>query len=284
MNAREQALSIPCQGEPLAGVLSLPEQVGELGVVIVVGGPQYRAGSHRQFVLLARHLAACGIATLRFDVRGMGDSGGPQRSFEDLDADLRAAIDALCQAVPAVRQVALWGLCDGASAALLYLDRQGDARVGALCLVNPWVRSVEGLARTHLKHHYRRRLLDPGFWRRVFTGKVGLRAVSGLWSNLLLTLGAGRKAAADEALGFRQRMARAWSRFPGRILLLLSEHDYTADEFRVALSDDPAWKGAQARAGVECHTLAGADHTLSSRAARESAERLTSGWLLRRGG
>ena len=39
-------------------------------MVIVVGGPQYRAGSHRQFTLLARHIAAAGYPVLRFDARG----------------------------------------------------------------------------------------------------------------------------------------------------------------------------------------------------------------------
>jgi len=62
-------------------------------VLIIVGGPQYRVGSHRQFVLLARHLAAQGIPVMRFDVRGMGDSKGKPRNFGQLDDDLRAATD-----------------------------------------------------------------------------------------------------------------------------------------------------------------------------------------------
>ena len=54
---------------------------GPRGVLIVTGGPQYRAGSHRQFVLLARFLAARGMAVLRFDYRGMGDSEGAPRDY-----------------------------------------------------------------------------------------------------------------------------------------------------------------------------------------------------------
>jgi alpha/beta superfamily hydrolase len=48
-------------------------------VLVIVGGPQYRAGSHRQFTLLARSLAEQGFAVLRFDYRGMGDSTGAMR-------------------------------------------------------------------------------------------------------------------------------------------------------------------------------------------------------------
>lgn len=55
-----------------------------LGLLMVVGGPQYRVGSHRQFVLLARDLAAAGIPVFPFDYRGMGDSTGQARDFEGI--------------------------------------------------------------------------------------------------------------------------------------------------------------------------------------------------------
>ena len=81
----DQALVFPCAGEALVGVASIPATPLALGMVVVVGGPQYRAGSHRQFVLLARRAAAAGIATLRFDYRGMGDATGPPIGFENVD-------------------------------------------------------------------------------------------------------------------------------------------------------------------------------------------------------
>ncbi|HBZ05431.1 MAG TPA: hydrolase 1, exosortase A system-associated, partial [Massilia sp.] len=49
-----------CRGAWLYGIVSLPAAPHPRGVLIVVGGPQYRAGSHRQFTLLARDLAAAG--------------------------------------------------------------------------------------------------------------------------------------------------------------------------------------------------------------------------------
>jgi pimeloyl-ACP methyl ester carboxylesterase len=76
----EQAFSFSVEGDTLLGILHAPAIVRSgttgTGVVIVVGGPQYRGGSHRQFVQLARRLAHEGHAVLRFDVRGMGDSSG----------------------------------------------------------------------------------------------------------------------------------------------------------------------------------------------------------------
>ncbi len=280
MSFTEQVQSVPCGDDQLAGVLALPHSPGALGVVIIVGGPQYRVGSHRQFVHLARHLAAHGTATLRFDCRGMGDSTGTQRSFEAISDDIGCAIDALVSAVPGVRQVALWGLCDGASAALLYLDERADPRIAGLCLVNPWVRSAASLARTHIEHHYPRRLRELAFWGRVVTGRVGLRALASLWRNLMLTLTAHPAPLQDRQRPFQQRMADAWRRFPAPILLLLSDNDYTADEFRGALASDPVWQGAGSHPALERHEIPDADHTLSALPAREVVERLTQAWLL----
>ena len=66
-----------------------PAQAAEItdpqtGVLIIVGGPQYRVGSHRQFVQLARALASNGIATMRFDYTGMGDSQGKKAEFDQV--------------------------------------------------------------------------------------------------------------------------------------------------------------------------------------------------------
>jgi len=281
MRFTELARAIPCAGDNLAGVIALPAQPLERGVVIIVGGPQYRVGSHRQFVQLARHLAAQGIATLRFDCRGMGDSSGAQRGFEDFSEDVHCAIGALLAAVPAVRNVALWGLCDGASAALLYLAERADPRVAALCLVNPWVRSAQSLARTHIERHYRHRLYDPSFWRRLVTGRVGFEALAGWWTDLKLSRALRGRTAVGPDYPFQRRMAQGWRSFAGQILLVLSENDYTADEFRGALAGDPIWSGAASHARLERHDADGADHTLSDPRARESVERLTSAWLLK---
>ena len=275
----ESALALPCAGELLPAVLAQPDPATPtqpLGVLVVVGGPQYRVGSHRQFVQLARHLAAHGYPVLRFDVRGMGDSPGEVRGFEDLHDDIAAGIDGLLQAVPAVRSVVLWGLCDGAAASLLYLHQRADPRVAGLCLLNPWARSPQGLARTQIRHYYAARLLQAAFWRKLLGGGVGLRALRDLAGNL-------RQASAERAKPasstFQQRMAAAWRAFPGRILLLLSAQDMTAQEFTDHARTDPAWAGLLARPHVQRAMLEQADHTLSTPQPRAQMERLTLQWL-----
>jgi exosortase A-associated hydrolase 1 len=272
----ERALTFDCQGDTLFGILSVPATPRQTGVVVVVGGPQYRAGSHRQFVLLARALARQGFAVLRFDVRGMGDSAGSPRHFETIAEDISAAIATLLQQLPAVRQVALWGLCDGASAALLHVDAARDPRVRGLVLLNPWVRSPVSLARVQLRHYYLQRLSERAFWTKLLSGGVGQAA----WRDLLANLKA-RRADAPRAVHtpYQHRMARGWAAFDGDILLVLSGNDLTAKEFVDATLNDAAWGRAMQHVGLQRHDLHEADHTFTASAWSKRLDELTATWL-----
>lgn len=280
MNATtERPLVFDCEGEALVGVLGLPATTAsDTGVLIVVGGPQVRSGSHRQFVLLARRLAAAGFASLRFDVRGMGDSEGAARDFTGIEADIGAAIDALLQACPQLRQLVLWGLCDGASASLMYWAARRDPRVQAMCLLNPWLRSEAGQARTQVRHYYVQRLLQPAFWRKLVGGGVGPSALAGLVKAVRRS-GGGGPADVDRGGDFRKTMARAWTDFGGPMLLLLSGKDYTAKEFLDGVASDPAWRGALQRPGLRRIDLPDADHTFSAATDRLASEQALVGWL-----
>ncbi len=283
MKYTEEVLVFSCVGDTLLGILTRPENPADIGIVLIVGGPQYRAGSHRQFVLLSRALAAAGYAVLRFDHRGMGDSEGIPRDFESVNADISAAIENLKKLEPTVTNVVLWGLCDGASAALLYYFESRDTKVSGLCLLNPWVRSESSLARTHVKHYYRQRLMQKDFWNKLLHGGVALKAASELVRNIhvattgIVQSSLTRPAASQQP--FQQRMAAAWNAFSGRILLLLSEHDYTAKEFLEFVAKNPVWKNALTHHRLVRHELPGANHTFSSEASNKLVVKLTLDWL-----
>ncbi len=276
--ASERALAFPCCGDTLVGILHLPVQAHMRGVVVVVGGPQYRAGSHRQFTLLARSLAAAGTPVLRFDYRGMGDSEGAVRGFEDVTEDLRAAIDCFQREVPGLREVVLWGLCDGATAAALYA--QEDARVAGVVLLNPWVRTETGAARATLKHYYGARLHDPALWRKVAQGRFdlsgSLRSMLGVVRSALTPAPRER----DEACGagLPQRLHAGLAGFNGRILVLLAGADLTAQEF-ADTARAPQWHALLQGAGAECRTLPQADHTFSRREWHDQVVAWTVEWL-----
>lgn len=277
MNYREDPIRFSCVQETLFGILARPEQSAELGVVVVVGGPQTRVGSHRQFVLLARRLAAAGYPTLRFDYRGMGDSTGGQRSFETITPDIAAAVDGLQVACPSVKRIVLWGLCDAASAALLYCDATQDARIAGLCLLNPWVRSAVTLAKTQVKHYYGQRLLQREFWIKLVSGRLNVvRSVAELFAKLGQAATSSAPVAMD---AFQERMARGWRSFPGRILLILSGDDYTAKEFVEYAGAAPAWNGLLKSVRCQRIDIVGADHTFSSNDWRNSVENACLDWL-----
>jgi uncharacterized protein len=279
MNYFEIAATFDCEGERLVGVVSVPERAASLGIVVVVGGPQYRVGSHRQFVSLARRLAVAGYAVLRFDYRGMGDSTGSMRSFEDVTPDIDAAIGALRAACPAVARIALWGLCDGASAMLLRCADTRDAQVAGIALLNPWVRSESTLAKTQLKHYYGRRLFSKGLWSKLAHGGVDVAgALRSLASNAR-AMRMERQRSAASSPSFQDRMLEGLRAFPGPVLVLLSGKDLTAREFTECTRDNAQWRDLLGRRGVEERAFADADHTFSSARSREAMESATLAWL-----
>ena len=258
----------------MVGILSLPAAPGPRGILIVTGGPQYRIGSHRQFVLLARALAAQGWPVLRFDLRGMGDSEGSARDYRAAGPDIAGALAQFFDAVPTLREVALWGLCDGATAAACHALR--DARVNALILLNPWVRSSAGLARATLRHYYLPRLLQGAFWRKLTSG--GLQLGASL-ASLRQVAAATQAPVTQEDEAPAPALLRALTQFQGKVLLILSGDDLGAREWQTLLHGDGAWRAVVARAQWTRAQVAGANHTFASAAWRGEVEQLCARWL-----
>lgn len=260
----------------MVGILSLPAAPGPRGILIVTGGPQYRVGSHRQFVLLARALAAQGWPVLRFDLRGMGDSEGGARDYRAAGPDIAGALAQFFDAVPTLREVALWGLCDGATAAACHAPR--DARVYALILLNPWVRSSAGLARATLRHYYLPRLLQGAFWRKLASGGVRMGAsLASLRQVAAATQAQTQEAQEDDAPA--PALLRALTQFQGKVLLILSGDDLGAREWQTLLHGDGAWRAIAARAQWTQAQVDGANHTFASAAWRGEVEQLCARWL-----
>ena len=281
MSYLETAFMFASAARQLPAIIATPQQPAATGVLLIVGGPQYRVGSHRQFVLLARALAAAGIRAMRFDSGGMGDAGGPLLDFEQIDADIGAAIDTFFARQPGLQQVVLWGLCDAASASLFHAWR--DPRVTGLVLLNPWVRTDTGLAQAYVKHYYRQRLLSREFWGKLLGGGVDVRsAVRGFVAKLRQA----RQSApasplpdADASLPLPQRMLRGLQRFDGRVLLILSGDDLTAAEFRNLVAESPEWQQQLQNPGVQVQELKQANHTFSQRDWRLQVEQWTIDWV-----
>lgn len=85
-------------GDTLHGTLTIPKGKKRFPAVILItgSGPQDRNSEilgHRPFLVLADHLTRMGIAVLRFDERGVGESGGDfkRATTGDFGADVRRA-------------------------------------------------------------------------------------------------------------------------------------------------------------------------------------------------
>lgn len=282
---RERPIWIDCCGSRMLGIVAEPVAATDrrnLGLMIAVGGPQYRVGSHRQFTLLARRLAERGYVTLRFDFRGMGDSDGEMRSFETVREDLRAAAAALESNLTERARIVIWAMCDAASAALMFCADL--PRLASMVLVNPWARGESSYAEVTLKHYYRGRLASGAFWKKLLGGKVDVfRSLQGFFGNILTAASRNMPPAANEHSDFRVGMARGLRAVQGEVLLMLSGNDLTAQEFLSHAGSDPHWRGLLDSPRVKRESLAEADHTFSTAQWREWAEDRTLQWLQRLG-
>jgi len=254
----EQALTFTVNNKELLAISHLGLKQNNTGVLIVVGGPQYRVGSHRQFVQLSRTLATQGISSFRFDCTGMGDSYGDKKGFDHIGDDIKAATDAFLKMQPHLQKVVIWGLCDAASAALIYAYQ--DERINGLVLLNPWLRSEQAMGKTMVKHYYLQRLLSKGFWKKLCRGKVNVAAsardAKGFVKDSLI---------ADEQSinSYQARMLSGLQSFDGKVCLILSGEDLTAREFDQQTKASKTWQKLR-NDHNEIHRLAHADHTFSS--------------------
>lgn len=139
-------------GRELYGVFHPPaEPARELGALLCPAVGQEALRAHRAFVQLARRLAQAGVATLRFDYGGTGDSAG-----EFADARVAGWLDDVATAARElaegadVERVALLGLRLGANLAVHAAPRVEGAH--ALCLWEPVVDGAAHLAELEAGH------------------------------------------------------------------------------------------------------------------------------------
>jgi exosortase A-associated hydrolase 1 len=223
---------------------------------------------------------------MRSDYRGMGDSEGDPREFASTDDDIRAAVDCFFDEIPELQEVVLWGLCDAASAAVFYAPN--DRRVAGLVLLNPWVRSEQGIAKAYLKHYYLARLLDPQLWRKIFTGKFAffsaLHSLAQQISRLVFKPKGAQTNTDNGPLNqgvthLPKKFEEDLRRFKGRSLFILCDNDLTAQEFSDLSQSSDGWKKLMASSQVSKRNVEGANHTFSQRDWREKIGQWTIDWV-----
>ena len=258
-------------GTEQVGIVHHPaEPVSDIGVLIVVGGPQTRVGSHRQYVQLSRYLAEQGFASMRFDYAGMGDSQGQESDFESGVNNLSDAIEAFMHHA-GVQRVMLWGLCDAASLILMHAESGWHPAVCGSMLLNPWVRSDQTQAQTALRHYYLKRLVSKAFWKKALAFKLNLaKSRQDLQQNIQQA-----NTAPQQQSDFIKRMLVGLTAANIPIGLVISGNDLTASEFVALCASNKQWKKQTKQKITTQFSLKESDHTFSSAAFKRRVEAAT---------
>lgn len=288
---RETPVAIDGGGTRLFAILARPigAPAQPVGAVLLNAGAVRRIGPNRIWVDTARRWAARGVATVRIDLEGIGDSEGDAERYRDVaefyvrdefGTQISAAIDALAHRGHGPRMI-LAGLCAGGFWALR--GAGADDRVTAALLLNPgaldWhadLLEARQAARVH-------RLREIAWWRRILRGGVpiermgataaalarrALRGVAHAPSRVLGHFSGASPATAgsDSAEAILERLSAA------RTTVVLA---FSVDEPLYAeLEHDGFVARARRWPTVHIDRLPGRDHTLRPIVAQRAAQAL----------
>jgi pimeloyl-ACP methyl ester carboxylesterase len=132
---REEIAFVPVGGEGMFTVMHLPDRGASFGVLICCSILVEHLTNYRHEVLLARSLAARGVAVMRFHYRGTGHSSGTETgvSLSTMIEDAHAALDH-CRERTGVARLGFMGTRWGALVAAGAADAHPD---GPLALWDP---------------------------------------------------------------------------------------------------------------------------------------------------
>jgi dipeptidyl aminopeptidase/acylaminoacyl peptidase len=144
MHPKELPVVFECRGQQIVGMLHLPAGKGRFPAALLLHGfTGTKCETHRMFVKLSRQLAAQGVACLRFDFRGSGDSAGEfeQMTIRSEVADALEALKYLARHKQVnSRRIALIGMSLGGAIAAHVVARE-SSRIKSLVL---WAPVAEG--------------------------------------------------------------------------------------------------------------------------------------------
>ncbi len=172
---REEAVSLAmADGEMLHGIRTIPEHPPRVGLVLLSTGTNPRFGPARLHAILARRLAAQGVATLRMERRGAGVDGRILDPYDPIHIDDARTIDAAARDLLGAPTTVLAGMCSGAWAA--WHAMLGGVSSTDVVLINQiifgedsWDLS-EGSPAIAVKT--RQSLGDPNRWRAILRGEI----------------------------------------------------------------------------------------------------------------
>jgi pimeloyl-ACP methyl ester carboxylesterase len=261
--AARASAEVPVSFAGPAGVLcgiftpAAPDTRADRRCVILPARPRF--AFRRLPVLTARFLAASGIAVLRFDLRGAGESGGPSEAdsrHHTHGEDVAAAIAHLRQTIGLERFI-LIGYCFDALCALEASCVEAGAIDGLLCIAAPV--TAEAIAISPLRK-LTRGARSPG--RLLSRLKDPRSAARLLRSGGQLIAAIGEREAAPRIAPKFEQGFRALEKSRVRALFLYGEEDALRQEFALAERELFATLSDEARARLQVEIWPGAVHSI----------------------
>ncbi len=270
---RETAVQFGPRGR-LFGIYCAPAvRAPSAAVAIYPTGAMPQYGQSRMGVTFARRLARHGIASLRFDLSGMGDScpssGHDRPLFSSAWLEeARAPIEWLQRETSA--PVIVFGNCSGAYAAF-QVARSHRAVRGAV-IVNLQHFNQHALKPLQVQQrtprtlrHYARRLRSGVIWYRLLTGGVPIANISrSIWRT-------GRQLLGSPEIDAERKIVRQWFEDlqARRVEMLMVYGNFDGGLDELELHFGPAGRGLKAFRNTRIAIVRGADHAFSHHPSRE---------------
>ena len=190
------------------GILSGPAVTPDPSLPIVLianSGSNHRVGPSRLYVLIARELAKYGFRSLRFDIRGLGDSNTPGSNNEN-EEYINESNDEILMAMQTFgdsykdNKYVLMGLCSGAYFSFIAALKMKDVQIIDSILINPltfhWFEGMEYDASPAKNFSYwswyKKAIRDPKSWLKLFRGRINFSTLFGTMVNRLKIVIAGK--------------------------------------------------------------------------------------------
>jgi pimeloyl-ACP methyl ester carboxylesterase len=269
------------EGGRLAGIFcrGLTGHQPRKAVVFVNAGAIYHVGWARMHVDMARELARSGIASLRFDLAGIGDSEASSDAphlYSALSQDMRAAIDWLH--ARGIHDLTVFGTCSGAYQA--FHAAISDRRITRIALVNQLCFLWGPAYAMQLEAWRRTKATEIAAQTDARDTAIGALSARGLSARVLLQTKQLVKFALRHVTNLLVRGNLAWSGknlverwfedLSGRgtqILLVYGHNDPGLDELERYLG--PGGCRATALPGVTKQLIENTDHTFTPVEARQ---------------
>jgi dienelactone hydrolase len=275
----EELIKFENEGDVLYGTLGLPDGEPRGGVVIVHGWSGCRMGPHRILVEMGRHLNRRGVASLRFDLRGRGESHGDpfETDLDGMISDASSALDFLKKRLATDARLGLLGMCSGGNVALGALTDRDDVSRAVCWSTYPFQsqrQTSQDVKRTgHFLKVYLRKAFRWETWKKLARGAINFRMI---WKVLFGHYGGDddernpRESVRDEEI-----VARL-ADYDGRLFFLFGGNDPEAGDAREIFQKFATESGLDAT----FEEISGANHNFYSLAWKRTAISRSGDWLV----